>query len=141
MDETKPPGAKVNNGSVVWATETTTAVCVGPLWTAVVANSLRTAPLVGVRGTENLTVVALLTTLEATLVCVVVTNPPANPFSSVEASTDCGALCLLSPRVLPGLVERGRVPAVDDRENDETATATGTVVFFTGAALVVMVEV
>ena len=73
---------------MVCATETTATVCVAPLWTAVVVNSLRTGPLVGVSGTENLTVAALLTTLAATLVCVVRTTPPTVVFMSDDTSTD-----------------------------------------------------
>lgn len=72
---TKPPVAKVDEGkAVVCATETTAMVCVVPLWMVVVVNNLRTGPLVGVKGIENLTVAALLTTLAATLVCVVETS-------------------------------------------------------------------
>lgn len=54
----------------------------------VAANSLRTGPLVGVNGTEYLTVAALATTLATTLACVVMTTPPATPLTSDEARTD-----------------------------------------------------
>ena len=116
---------------MVWATETTATVCVAPLWTAVVVNNRRTGPLVGVKGIENLTVAALLTTLAATLVCVVDTTPPTIVFRSVEASTDCGTLCRLSPSVFPILTEViGIELTVDARVTTTAETAVWTVFFF-----------
>ena len=113
---TKPPGAKVDAGSaMVCAAETTATVCVVPLWTAVVVNSLQTGPLVGVSGTENLIVAALLPTLAATLVCVVRTTPPTVVFMSDDTSTDTVYTVLFIRQGLPILaVVIGRELTVDD---------------------------
>ena len=134
---TKPPVAKVDEGkAVVCATETTAMVCVVPLWMVVVVNNLRTGPLVGVKGIENLTVAALLTTLAATLVCVVETAPPTTVFRSVKASTDCGTLCRLSPRGFPILTEViGRELTVDERVTTTVETAVETLLLFGRAVL------
>jgi hypothetical protein len=109
----------------------TAVVWFGTMWTAVVVNSLRTGPLVGVSGTENLTVAELLTTLETTLVCVVVTTPPAKLFRSDAAKTDCGTLWRFSARVLPALVEeRGREFMVEARERAVEEGLAGILIFF-----------
>ena len=100
--------AGVKVGRVLWTAETTATVCIGTLWTAVVVNSRRTGPLVGVNGVDNLAVVAFVTTLLAIY------------FKSDPASTDCGTLCRFSlkfTRLLPALVlTTGKELTVDARE-------------------------
>lgn len=100
--------AGVKVGRVLWAAETTATVCIGTLWTAVVVNSRRTGPVVGVNGVDNLAVVAFVTTLVAMY------------FKSDPANTDCGTLCrfsLMLTRVLPALAfTTGKELTVDARE-------------------------
>ena len=80
--------AGVMMGWVVWAAETTATVCIGPLWMAVVVKSLRTGPLVGVGGVENLTVMAFVTTLAATRACVVAITLLVRCLRLAVANTD-----------------------------------------------------
>ena len=84
-DTTLCVGDKI--GRVVWGAETTETVCIGTLWTAVVENSLRTAPPVGVSGVVSFPVVALVTT-PTTFACDVAITLLAICLRSAAANTE-----------------------------------------------------